>query len=41
MLKNEHECLNINIEAQNLALMTKKEHLSPTFEHFSIREEGE
>ena len=34
MPKNEHECPNININAQNWALMTKIEHLCPTFEHF-------
>ena len=34
MLKNEHECSNININAQNWALMTKNEHLCPNFEHF-------
>ena len=34
MPKNEHEYSNININAQNWALMTKNEHLFPTFEHF-------
>ena len=34
MLKNKHECPNININAQNLALMTKNEHLCPTLEIF-------
>ena len=34
MLKNEYKCPNININAQNLELMTKNEHLCPTFEHF-------
>ena len=34
MLENEHECPNININAQNLALMIKNEHLCPTFEQF-------
>ena len=32
MFKNEHECLNININAENWALMTKNEHLWLTFE---------
>ena len=35
MLKNEDECPNININAQNSALMIKNEHLCPTFEHLT------
>ena len=38
MLKNEHKCLNININAQNLALITKNEHLCPFLYIFSIRD---